>query len=96
MVTSDTGTTALAEEMEFTVPFKKAKESVNPLVKIADQMIKDGKTPVKWVFSTMPSEAWKNGVGAALTAYAQGTGQWKDLETAFINGWKTEYQKVHG
>lgn len=96
VVTSDTGTTALAEEMEFTVPFKKAKESVNPLVKIADQMIKDGKTPVKWVFSTMPSEAWKNGVGAALTAYAQGTGQWKDLETAFINGWKTEYQKVHG
>lgn len=50
----------------------------------------EGKTPVAWCFSTMPSENWKNGVGSALTAYAAGTGDWNAVVTAFVDGWKTE------
>ena len=39
----------------------------------------------------MPSENWKNGVGAALTDYAQGTGDWDAVVTAFVDNWATEY-----
>ena len=96
VVTSEEGTKALAEDMGFVSPFKKAKTSSNPLSKMANDYIAAGKAPVAWVFTTMPSEDWKNGVGAAMVAYAQGKGDWKAVENAFINGWKTEYDKANG
>ena len=42
----------------------------------------------------MPSEEWKNGVGTALTAYAadQSDANWKEVVSAFVDGWKTEYE----
>ena len=39
----------------------------------------------------MPSENWKNGVGSALLEYAQGTGDWDAVKTAFVDGWAAEY-----
>ena len=36
-------------------------------------------------------ENWKNGVGSALLEYAQGTGDWDGVTTAFVDGWATEY-----
>ena len=96
VVTSEEGTKALADDMGFVSPFKKAKESSSPLSKIANDYIAAGKSPVAWVFTTMPSEDWKNGVGAALVAYAQGKDDWKAVENAFVNGWKTEYDKANG
>jgi raffinose/stachyose/melibiose transport system substrate-binding protein len=95
VVTSETGTTALADDMGFVCPFKSAKESTNPLVKVADEYIAAGKKSVDWCFPTMPTEEWKNGVGTALTAYAAGTGSWDDVVTAFVDGWKTEYELNH-
>jgi raffinose/stachyose/melibiose transport system substrate-binding protein len=92
VVTSDEGTSALANEMNFVCPFKDAKETSNPLVAIANQYVADGKTPVDWCFSTMPSEQWKNDLGSALTAYAAGTGTWDAVKTAFVDGWASEYQ----
>jgi len=96
VVTSDEGTTALANDMGFVCPFKDAKETANPLVAIANQYVADGKTPVDWCFSTMPSEEWKNGVGSALTAYAGGTGTWDGVKTAFVDGWASEYAANNG
>lgn len=95
-VTSDAGTSSLADDMGFVIPFKNAKEAANPLVKIADEYVEADKTPVAWSFSTIPSEDWKNGVGAALTQYAAGTGSWNDVKTAFVDGWKSEYIKANG
>lgn len=95
IVTSETGTTAMADEMGFVMPFKAAKESSNYLIGIADQYIADGKTSVDWCFPTMPSEEWKNGVGTALAAYSAGTGTWDDVVTAFVEGWTTEYNLTH-
>jgi raffinose/stachyose/melibiose transport system substrate-binding protein len=90
-VTSEEGTTALADDMGFVCPFKAAKETTNPLVKIAGEYVSAGKTPVDWCFSTMPSENWKNDVGSALTAYAS-NGDWDSVVKAFVDGWATEYQ----
>ena len=95
-VTSDKGTSAMANDMGFVIPFKKAKDSTNPLITIANQYVADGKTSVDWCFSTMPSEEWKNGVGSALTAYAAGTGKWDDVVTAFVDGWAKEYKLANG
>ena len=89
-VSSDEGTKAMADDMGFVIPFKAAAESPNLFVKVDNEMTAEGKTPVAWNFSTMPSENWKNGVGSALTAYAAGTGSWDDVVTAFVDGWATE------
>ena len=89
-VSSDEGTKAMANDMGFVIPFKNAQESPNLFVKVDNALTAEGKTPVAWCFSTMPSENWKNGVGSALTAYAAGTGDWNAVKTAFVDGWKTE------
>lgn len=101
-VTSEVGTKAMCgveaampsgeAGMGFVIPFKGNLPSENPLVNIANDYVKEGKTPVSWNFSTMPSEEWKNGVGSALTAYAadQSDENWKAVVTAFVDGWAKE------
>lgn len=98
VVTSDEGRTMLANEMGFVTPFKTFTEEYlpsNPLVKANDEYTKAGKTPVSWNFTTMPSEQWKNDVGSALLEYAQGTGDWDAVKTAFVDGWAKEYAAVN-
>ena len=89
-VTSEEGTKAMADDMGFVIPFKGAQESTNVFVKEDQEMTAEGKVPVSWNFTTMPSENWKNNLGSALTAYAAGTGTWDDVVTAFVDGWATE------
>lgn len=95
VVTSEEGTTALADEMGFVSPFKAAKSASNPLIAIANEYIAEGRTPVSWNFSSIPSETWKNGVGTALTQYAAGTGTWENVVTAFVDGWAAEYRAAN-
>ena len=95
-VTSEEGTTAMANEMGFVIPFKGAAESPNLFVKQDAEMTAAGKTPVSWNFTTMPSAEWKNVLGTALTAYAAGTGSWDDVVTAFVDNWAAEYQLANG
>ena len=91
-VTSDDGVKAMCKDMGFTIPFKKNMKSDNVLVNEANKYTEDGKTPVSWNFSTMPSEEWKNGVGSALTSYAADPtdANWAKVTTAFVDGWAKE------
>ncbi len=82
--------------MGFVIPFVSNLPSDNTLVNIANDYVAAGKTPVSWNFPTMPSEQWKNGVGSALTSYAAGAAGWDAVETAFVDGWVTEYQAANG
>lgn len=94
VITSDEGRKSMSQDMGFVTPFDTFTgeyESTNPLVKIANAEIAEGKTPVSWNFTTMPSEEWKNALGSALTAYAAGTGEWDGVVSAFVDGWATEY-----
>jgi len=94
VVTSDEGRDALANQMGFVTPFKAFDDGYtadNALIRAADEYIAAGKTAVAWTFTTMPSENWKDGVGSALLEYAQGTGDWDGVVTAFVDGWATEY-----
>lgn len=90
MVTSEAGTKMLSEQIGV-IPFKNAADTTNLFVLNDRDYTDNGKTPVSWNFTTMPSEEWKNGVGSALTAYAAGTGSWDDVVTAFVDGWASEY-----
>ena len=91
-VTSDGGVEAMCTDMGFVIPFPANLESTNTLVNEANKYMEDGKTPVTWCFSTMPSEEWKNGVGSALTAYAadQTDANWDAVVSAFVDGWAAE------
>ncbi len=96
VVESDEGRKSLSEEMGFVTPFSTFSDYLpaNPLVVAADAFNKD-KTPVSWNFTTMPSEQWKNVLGSALLEYAQGTGDWDTVKTAFVDNWATEYQHAN-
>ena len=93
VVESDEGRDMLANEMGFVTPFTTFADYLpdNPLVKANAEYTKAGKTPVSWNFTTMPSENWKNNLGGALLNYAQGTGTWDSVQTAFVDGWAEEY-----
>lgn len=93
VITSEEGKTALTQDMGFVTTFNTIGDEYlpeNPLVTCAEEDIAAGHTPVAWCFPTMPSEEWKNGVGSALLEYAQGTGEWDAVESAFVDGWATE------
>ncbi|MGN0352834.1 MAG: ABC transporter substrate-binding protein [Roseburia sp.] len=98
VITSDTGRDSMTNVMNFVTPFDTFTgeyEADNVFIQDANQYIADGKTPVTWTFSSIPSENWKDGVGSALLEYAQGTGDWDGVVSAFVDGWATEYQAVN-
>lgn len=98
VITSDTGKNALTKEMGFVTPFATIGDEYtpeNPLVEAANEDIAAGHKTVAWNFPTMPSENWKNAVGSALLEYAQGTGEWDSVVSAFVDGWATEYAATH-
>ena len=61
-------------------------------------MTAEGKVPVSWNFTTMPSEEWKNMLGTALTAYAadQSDANWDAVVKAFVDNWAAEYALLNG
>ena len=83
---------ATQDGMGFVIPFKKNLESDNPLVNIANDYVNNGKKPVTWNFTTMPSEQWKNDLGSALTKYAsdQTDANWDLVKKAFVDNWAKE------
>ena len=98
VITSDEGRDSMANVMGFTTPFDTFADGYtadNVFIQADAAYTKAGKYSVTWNFSTIPSETWKDGVGSALLEYAQGTGDWDGVVTAFVDGWKTEYDATH-
>ena len=93
VVTSDEGTTMLAQEFG-PCPFKDAKEPENVFFQDANKYTADGKYVVTWAFNWTPAvDDWRAAVVDALTQYTAGTGDWSAVETAFVQGWATLYAK---
>ena len=97
MITSDEGKNALATEMGFSTPFKTFSDVTtdNPLIDAAAAYTKEGRESVTWAYTMIPSEQWKNDLGSAMLEYAQGTGSWDKVVSAFVDGWASEYAASH-
>ncbi len=93
VVTSDKGTTSLAEKMGFVAPFKKAKTVNNKLSKIASEYVDKGHYSVTWAFNTTPNvDVWRGDLVDALASYSAGKGSWDAVKKAFVEGWKEQYE----
>ncbi len=93
MFNSETGKDYVINKLEWTPPFNTFDEGESPSNPLAQSILEyseSGKTVVDWVFETMPSQTYKDNVGAALLEYAQGTNDWENVESAVIDGWASE------
>ena len=91
VVTSEEGTTMMSEQFG-PCPFKMSKEPTNIFAQKANEMVAEGCYPVTWAFNYTPAvNDWRTGVESALQQYTAGTGEWSAVETAFVQGWATQY-----
>ena len=96
VVTSDEGTQMMADELG-AVSFKNAKVPTNGFCADAQEYADAGCYNVSWAFNHTPNtEVWRSGVVSGLTAYSAGTGDWSAVETAFVEGWATQYAAQNG
>ena len=96
VVTSDEGTTMLAEQFG-PCPFKNAKTPANVFFADANAYTAAGKYIVTWAFNWTPAvDDWRAGVVDALTQYTVNGGSWDNVKTAFVDGWATQYAKENG
>lgn len=93
VVTSDEGTAMMAEQFG-PIPFKSAKEPENVFFKAANEYIENGNYVVSWAFNYTPNvDDWRATVVSALLQYSSNGGSWDDVETAYVDGWATQYEK---
>lgn len=98
VATSEEGTSALANDMGFVAPFKKAKKTNNVLYKYIDDSIANNKTNVAWLFTFTPNtENWRKGVVDALAQYSKNDSNdnWTLVNKAMVEGWTKQYDLSH-
>ena len=95
VVTSDAGTTMLAEQFG-PCPFKNAKTPANVFFAQANEYVANGNYTVTWAFNWTPAvDDWRAAVVDALSQYTTGNGSWDNVKTAFVEGWATQYAAEH-
>lgn len=95
VVTSEEGTQMMAEQFG-PIPFKNAKASENVFFTDANEYIANGNYVVSWAFNYTPNvDTWRAAVVSALLQYSANGGDWADVETAFVDGWATQYEAAN-
>ena len=98
VVTSEAGLKALAMDMGYVAPFKKAIKTDNVLYDYIDKANELGKTNINWLFTYTPNtEAWRNGVVDSLALYsANPTNEsWIKVRSSIVDGWAEQYRLSH-
>ena len=98
VVTSEAGLKALAVDMGYVAPFKKAIKTDNVLYDYIDKANELGKTNINWLFTYTPNtEAWRNGVVDSLALYsANPTNEsWNKVRSSIVDGWAEQYRLSH-
>jgi len=89
-----TGKKNAVEQLGFVAPFSTFgadERPTDPLVQEMFRYLDDSSlTSVSWVFTTFPSQEFKNELGTDLSAYALGQKQWDDLVKDTIASWAAE------
>ena len=85
---------AAASESYRNDPARNFSYKENVFFQDANKYTADGKYVVTWAFNWTPAvDDWRAAVVDALTQYSAGTGDWSAVETAFVQGWATQYAK---
>lgn len=93
LFSSEEGMQYVTEDLGFIAPFKSFGDSTpsDPLaVEINAYMTDPDREPIPWVFTTFPSQAFKEDFGQALAQYASGNVEWDEVVDTFVNSWARE------
>lgn len=94
LFSSETGKNFVINELDLIAPFDTFNENEVPNDPLAQEVIKwmnkDDINTIPWNFTVFPSVTFKNDFGSALLQYSQGTKNWYDVKTLFVQKWKTE------
>lgn len=94
LVTSEAGTKMMAEQFG-AIPYKGAADSGNVFLSNANELLAAGNYNVDWTFNYTPNvNDWRAALVAAMNQYDAG-GSWDDVETAFVDGWATQYKAAN-
>ena len=89
-ITNPTGIDMMMHDMNLNIPFKNVDKNTNLFINQNQNYINNGKVPVRWDFTTIPSENWKDELAKGLVEYAknQDPTVWNDsVKNSFINNW---------
>lgn len=93
LIGSKTGKEYMTKKLGNIAPFNTFgddEEPEDPLAKEILDYMESGKKSVPWVFTTFPSQSFKDKFGAALLEYAQGTADWQHVVNTVKEQWKAE------
>lgn len=97
LFSSDEGKRYVTKELGFISPFNTFDKDERPEDPLANQILdwmekKDIKS-VPWIFTSFPSETFKQDFSSVLLQYAQGSADWNKVVQTVQNAWKNEYQE---
>ncbi len=93
LINSETGKNYMVNELGNIAPFTTFNDNEKPSDPLAKSMLasmESGKTAIPWIFTTFPSQTFKDNFGSALLEYAQGTMDWAGVTDVVVEQWKTE------
>lgn len=97
LINSDTGKDYMTNKLGNVAPFTTFNDEEKPQDPLAKSMLdsmESGKASIPWVFTTFPSQTFKDNFGAALLEYAQGSMEWSDVVNTVKEQWKAEKAAV--
>lgn len=96
LFSSEKGKKYVTEDLQFISPFNTFSESETPEGPLAKEaarwMNREDVATVPWIFTSFPSEVFKEDFGSALLEYTQGTADWERVKQVFTSSWKSEAQ----
>lgn len=94
LVSSEKGKKFMVEDLGFIPPFNTFTDAEQPSDPLAQEIVRymsdSEKNSIPWVFTTFPSQTFKEDFGAALSQYASGQMEWNKVVEIFTTGWKAE------
>lgn len=91
---SDTGKDYVINKLSFIAPFNTFTEEERPDNPLAQEVLadmnKEATASVNWVFSTFPSQKFKDDFGASLLNYVKGECTWDEVVNGVKNEWAAQ------
>lgn len=92
LFSSEKGKELVAQKLQFVTPFSSMANAVynNPLFASENAIAAQGLKSYPWTANLIPSQVFKNELGANLLLYAQGQMTWETLVNTAVKTWKVE------